>query len=284
MEDYVARVVSGELAVGALDPAIADSMLRLQAVVARTWAMAHLGRHARQGYDFCATTHCQVARAESAQLPANLPAIRRAVQATSGQVLLWGGRAIEAVFHADCGGATSSANAVWGGDGRPYLRPVEDQVCGRRADSAWRFVTNTHEARQALNADPRTAVGRRLDDLRVLEQDSSGRATLVALDGERSPIVRGEELRSVLVRHFGTPSVRSPLFSVRRQAGGWLFTGRGRGHGVGLCQQGAMARLRSGASVGAVLAAYYPGTELTPADVRATARRDGDPGRRGTGR
>ena len=122
---------------------------------------------------------------------------------------------------------------------------------------------------------PRTGVGKRLDSVSVVQADEAGRAELVALDGERSPLVRGEEFRSVLTRRFGANSIRSPRFVVRKEARSLSFAGRGRGHGAGLCQRGAIARLRSGATVEQVLATYYPGTVLvtvlTPAVTSVTA-------------
>lgn len=284
MEDYLTGVVSGELAVGALDPVIAGPMLELQAVVARTWAVAHRGRHAREGFDFCTTTHCQVMRADAEILPANRPAIRRAVEATRGWVLVHEGRPIDAVFHSDCGGSTGAADLVWGGQGRPYLRAVADEPCRRRASSAWRYSAADEDLRRALNADARTAVGERLDALRVLQHDDSGRVALVALDGARSPVVRGEQLRAVLARQFGPQSIRSPRYTIGRDGGRWVFTGRGRGHGVGLCQLGAMARLRAGAAVGAVLATYYPGSRLATPDERQTSAATAERGMRRTSR
>ncbi len=264
LEDYVAGVVAGELAVGALEADVAPRMLALQAIVARTWAAANRGRHAREGFDFCATTHCQVVRAERDILSANRPLIDRAVRDTAGQVLMAAGRPIDAVFHSDCGGATSGAESVWGGPGLPYLQPVADGTCARDPASAWTYRTTRELARTALNARERTAVGGRLHDIRVLERDGSGRATLVALDGERSPLVRGEELRAALTRQFGARSIRSPRFSITREGEALVFAGRGFGHGVGLCQRGALARLRAGASVEDVLLAYYRGARLQP--------------------
>jgi stage II sporulation protein D len=74
--------------------------------------------------------------------------------------------------------------------------------------------------------------------------------------------MRGEDLRAALTRAFGARSIRSTLFTVRREGDDLVFTGRGFGHGVGLCQAGALARVRAGATPGAVLRYYYPGTAL----------------------
>jgi stage II sporulation protein D len=114
----------------------------------------------------------------------------------------------------------------------------------------------------ALDADARTAVRGRLDSIDIVEADPAGRAGLVALTGARSPAVRGEELRLVLVRTFGPRSIRSPRFTVTRDGDTFVFEGKGIGHGAGLCQYGAMARLRAGATPAQVIAFYYPGTTI----------------------
>lgn len=265
LDTYVAGVVAGELAVGALPVEVAHRMLALQAIVARTWAAANVGRHARQGFDFCSTTHCQVMRAEEAVLAANRPLVAKSAADTRGQVLTHLGRPIDAVFHADCGGATSRADAVWGSAGHPYLRTVADPTCETDVTSAWSHAATRDEVRAALNTLPQTSVGSRLDGLRIVEVDEGGRAVLMSLEGERSPLVRGEEVRSALARQFGARSIRSTRFTVRREGNRFSFAGRGFGHGVGLCQRGALARLRAGAPVELVLRTYYPGTTLTAA-------------------
>lgn len=270
LERYVRGVVAGELAIGALPPGIAQRMLALQAIVARTWAAAHAGRHAREGFDVCTTTHCQVLREDREILAANVPPLDRAVDETAGVVLVFDGRPIDAVFHADCGGETAHASSIWGGEGRPYLQAVADPACGRNPASAWTYRVGREALRGALNAYRGTTVGGRLDDLQILAD--GGGARLVSVHGEQSPLVTAEELRGAVTRQFGARTVRSPRFSVRRDRDQFVFAGRGFGHGVGLCQHGAMARLREGAGVDAVLLAYYRGARLANSPARLSQR------------
>ena len=116
LEDYVAGVVPYEI--GASSP---DHALRVQAVVARTEAVTAGRRHADSGFDICATTHCQVYQGAAREL-AN-PAVRAAVLATAGEVLMYGGRLTGSNYHACCGGYTESAEALWKAD-IPYQRTV----------------------------------------------------------------------------------------------------------------------------------------------------------------
>jgi stage II sporulation protein D len=93
-----------------------------------------------------------------------------------------------------------------------------------------------------------------------MKRDGAGRAQLVALKGERAPVVRGEVFRAVLTRTFGFRALGSTRFDVVPSGGTFEFKGRGLGHGVGLCQVGAFARISAGATPSQVLAHYFPGT------------------------
>ena len=114
----------------------------------------------------------------------------------------------------------------------------------------------------ALNKDSRTKVGPALRGIQVLERDTAGRAERIALHGSQERIVRGEEFRDVLAQSFGGRAIKSTWFDVRRAGASYAFDGRGFGHGVGLCQAGALARVRAGAKLSAVLQQYFPGTRL----------------------
>ena len=94
---------------------------------------------------------------------------------------------------------------------------------------------------------------------RYLDRDQAGRAERIALGGAQERVVRGEVLREVLARAFGGRAIKSTWFDVRPERTLFVFEGRGFGHGVGLCQAGALARIRAGAKPAAVLQRYFPG-------------------------
>ena len=236
-------------------------MLEVQAIVSRTFALAP--RHSRQGFDFCSTSHCQVYEPGRSGQPSWALAASEAVRRTSGKVVWFERAPAQVVFHADCGGHTSAAREVWRGSPLPYLVALADDGPAEAAHGEWRFAPEPAQLLAALNADERTRVGNRLDRVDVLRRDDGGRAELVALDGERAPVVRGEELRTVLARAFGYRAFRSTRFHVVRTERGFEFTGQGFGHGVGLCQVGAYARIAAGASIADVLGYYFPGTKVT---------------------
>jgi stage II sporulation protein D len=185
-----------------------------------------------------------------------------AIRQTTGRVLWFDAAPASAFFHADCGGHTSRADDVWSGSGRPYLVSIADDGPAGKVHSSWKYEATRAALLRALNADPRTRVGARLDSLQVLERDGAGRAERIALHGAAERIVRGEELRDVLSTAFGARSVRSTWFNVERRGPTFVFEGRGFGHGVGLCQAGALARIRAGQRIPSILQTYFPGTKI----------------------
>ncbi|MCX6552038.1 MAG: SpoIID/LytB domain-containing protein [Acidobacteria bacterium] len=266
LDDYVLGAVRAELPPHALQNDVLIRLLQVQAIVSRTYALANLHRHEADGFDLCDSTHCQLYRAKLAAESRTDPAAR-AVADTHGQIITYEGRVIQALFHSSCGGHTTAASTVWGGADVPYLRPVPDWFCTRNTASGWQYATDGAALRRALNSEPRTSVGSRLTRIDVVERDPSGRAVLVSLDGDRTPMVRAEEFRSVMRRVFGQRSLRSTWFTVKRDGPQFVFTGVGYGHGVGLCQTGASERAQAGQSPADIIKHYFPGTRLQSASL-----------------
>ena len=267
LEDYVLGSVLAEVSPVDETAATTDRIFEIQAVIARTYATSRLGRHRDEGFDFCDTTHCQVydrARLATSRFAA---VARAAVERTSGRILTYSARPVEALFHSDCGGVTASADTVWGGPAVPYLRAQADDV-PEPAHRPWRFEASAAAVRDALAADPRTDVGRTLTRIEIATTDASGRASELTLSGERDLTVRGDTLRAVLNRRFGARAIQSTRLSLTRLGTRYVFEGTGFGHGVGLCQRGAAARVRRGDGVTDILLAYYPGTALLDAGSR----------------
>jgi len=262
LEEYAAAAALSEMHPDVADEASAERMFEVQVVLARTYALANRGRHSRDGFDLCSTTHCQLY--EPARLGTSRwgTIARHAGRMTAGELIWFGDAPARAVFHADCGGYTSDAAAVWGGGALPYLPAERDGGPADHAHAEWTFEAPAAALRAALNADPRTAIGTKLDRVETAGRDVSGRAEQIVLRGTRTFVVRGEVFRDAVTRAFGAKSLRSTLFTVKKTGAGFVFSGKGFGHGVGLCQAGAMARIRAGASVESVLAHYFPGTSL----------------------
>lgn len=265
LEEYVQVTALSEFAPAAGEAGLIERMLEVQSVVSRTYALAHRGRHSREGFDLCSSTHCQLFEPSRLRTSKWADASLEAARRTRNVVLLYGNMPADALFHADCGGRTSAASAIWGGGGFPYLRSAIDGGPAKKAHDSWRYEITRTALLRALNSDARTRVGERLDSIEVLDRDEAGRAGRVALHGRSDSVLRGEELRAILSRSLGPRSVRSTWFSVDQHGPTFVFSGRGFGHGVGLCQAGALARLRAGQDLRVVLKHYFPGTTLRTA-------------------
>lgn len=255
LDDYVAQVIAGEAQAGS-EPSALDAL----AIAARTYALANIGRHASEGFDLCDLTHCQVIRPVTRESAAS-------ARRTAGRYLLDRGKPAEIFYSASCGGHTERASAAWkGAVDRSYLPARRDPAC--EEGPQWRNeVTPT-----ALLAALRTG-GFRGDTIRgvaVTSRTESGRVAWLRVDGVTPAEVSGENLRTLVGRTLGFQYLRSTLFDVSRSGRGFVFVGRGAGHGVGLCVRGSVARAHGGASVEAILREYYPG--LTFATLSAEGR------------
>lgn len=266
LEEYALGAALAEVSPVNETPATVARIFEVQAVLARSYAAAHVGRHRADGYDLCDNTHCQMydpARIRSSRFSA---VARAAVERTAGVILSFGPRPAEALFHADCGGYTAASDAIWGGAPVPYLRAMP-HACRSASHRAWSFTIQRDELRAVLNRDNRSRVGATLDNVSVRRRDVSGRATEIALTGADLRTVRGEDLRAVLNRQLGDKTILSTRFSIRAAGAAFTFQGTGFGHGVGLCQIGAAAHARQGASVKDIFGTYFRGAELKKAST-----------------
>ncbi len=243
LEIYVARVLAGEGEARATDAA-----QQALAVAIRTYAAANAGRHGRDGFDLCDSTHCQVLRAST-------PATRSAALASAGRVLTFNGQPAEVFYSASCGGQSERASDVWPGADYPYLQAGEDDV--HAGDPVWTIEIPLRRVQQALRRAGFD--GARLRGVEVQERSSSGRVTRLRLVGLRPDIIAGDEFRLAI----GANELRSTAFELRVEGDTLRFTGRGFGHGVGLCVIGAGRRALRGETVEAILAKYFPGLMLT---------------------
>ena len=267
LSQYVRGAVLGEVPIASLPAEAAKTMAEVQAILARTYAVHNLGRHAAEGFDLCSTTHCQVYRDVSTQLSPSQLLVDRIVSRTRAIVVVHDGNPIEALFHANCGGATSPAGSIWGGLSPPYLRGIRDEFCLVGDNASWTFTVSRENLRNALNNDGRMAVGERLRSINILRRDAAGRAVEVMIDGSHSHIARGEVIRALIAKKFGWAAFKSSRFDVTEYADRFLFSGSGHGHGAGLCQTGAMERARAGHDSARILRDYYPGTTLRPYNI-----------------
>lgn len=266
LEAYVAGVVNAEM--GRRPPGDSEAVYA-QAIISRTVAVRALGRYRVRGYDVVSTVSDQAYGGVGTETAMGWEAVR----ATRAQVLTYNGAVIEAFFHSTCGGRTEAVDAVFSGGAQPYLQSVSDRDANGQAFCAlsprfrWREEWTGETVSQMLR-DGRVGGGGPIADLQVGARSPSGRVTeLVAVAGGRAVPIEGQQTVRQLLRASDGGWIRSTQFSLQVTRGGGRIVravaeGGGNGHGVGMCQWGAVGRARAGADHQAILAAYFPGTEI----------------------
>jgi len=273
VEAYLRGVVPRELGVrGAGDRAA----LEAQAVAARSYAVARIGNTTR-AYDVAASTTDQVyggVDAENAVADA-------AVAATEGLVLTYNGRVVSAPYHSTCGGSTAAADEIWRSQNEPYLQRVSDRIPGTdryycdiaprfRWERSWRADSLTTVVERYLRSYAQVPPGN-VGEVRRVDVDSktpSGRVAALWVETSRGRYrLRGNDIRYVLrspsgellnSTYFSPEVVSSPDGRLTRLT----VRGLGYGHGVGMCQWGAIGRARAGQDFRTILRTYFPGTTV----------------------
>lgn len=260
LESYVSGVVEPEL--GALE--YQPEVLKAQVVAARSYILAMKGHRHGRGYEFCDTQHCQMYQGISKRQSY----IEYVVEPVRGQTLLYKDAPIAAFYHHSCGGATSNIRDVWPIASVPYLRAVPEttkSLCHLSKAYAWRCAMS----REAL-----TALFRRmgwldrqetLEGLQIVNKDTSGRVKTLLIQSKKPRRVPVARFRHALNQSMGQERLKSALFTVTRDGDRFIFKGRGWGHGVGLCQEGAKEMAMNGKTYQDILAHYFPGAVLSPA-------------------
>ena len=268
LEDYVRGVVAVE---GSMETE--PDALKALAIAVRTYALRNLGRHSREGYDFCNSTHCERYRPAGADSESYVsPLIRAAVEATQGQTLRDERNELaDSYFSASCGGATANLTTLWGGNAPRYLQGVRDEYCANEAHSKWKDTISRAQLLKALQSDQRTNVGEQLVNLSVRRSDASGRAELIAIEGNRRLTVKGWDFKIIVGRALGWNLLKSSRFEIARSGANFIFRGSGFGHGLGLCQEGAHVMAERGASYQQILTKYFPSTHIATNNGAASA-------------
>ncbi len=240
VDDYISGVVRSEAGEGRN-----IEYLKSQAVLVRTYLYKNSARHLIDGYNLCDDTHCQAFRGITSDT-----SIIRATALTRDLVVAdRDSNLIFSVFHSNCGGETSVSEGVWL-RGASYLKKVTDPYCISSHNATWRKSIPVAEWTEYLH-----------------------RAGYIPVQGKKvnynfSQLTRLEDYR---IGTFTIPfrqirndlSLRSSFFSVRVMNDSVILRGRGYGHGVGLCQEGAMVMGSKGFNFRQIIEFYFSGVIIT---------------------
>jgi stage II sporulation protein D len=247
IEDYLKGVITSEVPSDWHAEA-----LKAQAVASRTYALYEKRTAGNRAYHILATVKSQVYNGGSGEQSSGL----RAVRETAGLIIAYRGEIIPAFYHSSCGGQTENAGELWGID-EPYLRGVDCECQEAIRDGLWEKRISTVRIAEALRRQ-----GLRLGDILGMDIKGitpAGRVKNVVIrDQSGEKLVPAERFRAAV----GNTLVPSVFFELEMSEGEAVFSGRGNGHGVGLCQWGAEEMAESGRDFKFILSHYYPGTSL----------------------
>jgi len=236
LDKYIAGVVQSEGG-----PKATLEYYKTQAVLCRTYAISNFIRHTDEGFNLCDGVHCQ---AYFSMADKN-PLIPDAALATKGVVIVDSSNMlITAAFHSNCGGQTENSERVWLLY-KPYLRSVSDPYCQNQHNSYWeKTITlgawKDYLVKQGFSGD----LNYEPSYFNFIQYERKLYYKL------RTDSVELKKIRTDF-------KLKSTFFSIQADGGSLVFRGRGYGHGVGLCQEGAMQMSRLGYSYSEIINFYY---------------------------
>jgi stage II sporulation protein D len=237
LEQYLYSVLGAEMS-----PTFPAEALKAQAVAARTYAIYRSQSTSQKLFDVDNSQASQVYRGLSSE--ANTT--QAAVNATLGQIMTYSGKPILAVFHSASGGHTENVEDIWS-NRVPYLRGVPDYDLGTPGYE-WSKTFTTSELNNSLKMN-------KIDSIVPDRTTQFGSVVSLKIIGDRSQTLTGSQVRTAL-------KLRSLRFTIAPTPTGFIFNGRGYGHGVGLSQWGAYNMAQQGTTYSSILAHYYSGVDL----------------------
>lgn len=242
LDNYIAGVVQAESGRRSF-----QEFYKVQAILARTFALSHLQKHAPEGFNLCDHTHCQAYFGKTTELD-----IMKAVTETKGKVVVDDNlNLIDAAFHSNSGGQTANSEDVWGSR-LSYLRSVNDSFSTKMPNAKWERKMAKEDWLSYLKLKHNYPI-----------QDSNARwLALTFKQDSRKPFLEANNVRVPLKNVRTDLQLKSTFFSVVAVGDTVIFKGRGFGHGVGMCQEGAMRMAKLGYKCPEVINFYYQKTQL----------------------
>ena len=239
MESYIAGVVKAEGGSGRH-----QEYFKTQAVIARTYMYGHLNRHSFDGFDLCDDVHCQAFNGITDD-----SLIIRAALETKNQVIIGpDSQPITAAFHSNCGGETLASENLWL-RGHSYLKKVKDPYCTSSRNSRW---SKSKSVRDWIDYLKKSGMPSAQADNALLNFNQPVRMINYKAGSFSIPF---NQIRTDL-------GLRSSFFSVKVSGDSVILNGKGYGHGVGLCQEGAMVMALKGFDYRKIIGFYYNGVTM----------------------
>ncbi len=245
MENYLSGVVESEGGGGK-----ELEYYKVQAIMCRTYVLKNLSRHKDEGFSVCDRVHCQAYHS----MLRFTPKIREAVKATNDLILVDDHSDIAGTyFHANCGGQTSEASQVWNND-IAYLKTFKDTFCVYTKQATWEKRISQQQWADFLVNKYNYPLYDTVYGPMLFTFNQPDRLAFY-----HSPVL-GIPLRDIRTEF----QLKSTYFSCYPEGLEVVIRGKGFGHGVGLCQEGAMKMAKYGFSYQQISLYYFPGLKLIP--------------------
>ncbi len=242
-QEYLAGVVEAESGTKA-----AKEYYKSQAIICRTYALQKWNRHKKDGFNLCDGVHCQAYKG----LSTADRTIKKSVKKTKNLVILDGNnRLIEALFSANCGGQTNNSEMVWSSE-IPYLRSIKDPYCIDQRQAKWEKTISVQKFKNLLTQKGINLPGNISADAFAFKQPNR----------LKYYTINSQQIKLTTIR-YGL-RLRSTFFEIEPVGKNLQFHGRGYGHGVGMCQEGAMNMAKKGKNYKEIIKFYYTGVKIKP--------------------
>lgn len=231
--------------------------LKAQAIAARTFALYQARQSKLQPYDLRSDVYSQVYGGSASEKWATT----KAVNLTRSKVLTYNGALFPTYYHATCAGSTEDASSLWNIN-LPPLKGVKCNYCAASPHYKWTKELPLKDIESALRKSGYKIGGIR--SVTILSRNRSGRADKLEIKDNAgvSVILTAKDFRQLV----GPNEIRSTKFDLSVRNDKLVVTGRGWGHGVGMCQWGAYGLSKKGRTAEEILRFYYPGTKVMPLD------------------
>ncbi|MCX7862885.1 MAG: SpoIID/LytB domain-containing protein [Bacteroidales bacterium] len=242
MDNYICGVVESESGYQ-----VSKEFYKTQAILCRTFALENIGKHYSEGFHLCDGVHCQAYKGKNYSLSYH-SIISEAVTETHDLVIVDSSNmVITAAFHANCGGQTVNSEDVWGKP-KSYLRSVTDNYCQYQRNSQWEKSISMNEWQQfLLNNYPQLATKNYSWSFYQTTRKGYFR-------------INNDSIWLRKVREYF--QLRSTFFSIYQHNDSIVFKGKGFGHGVGLCQDGAIQMAKKGFNAIDIIRFYYKNVKI----------------------
>jgi len=243
LDNYIAGVTEAEAGSKST-----QEFYKVQAILARTFALAHINKHITEGFSLCDQVHCQAYYGKPRDL-----SIFNAIEETKGKVVVDDNlNLIVAAFHSNSGGQTANSEDVWGSRTN-YLRSINDSFSVRMPNARWE--------RKMLTEDWLTYL--KLKHNYPTEKDDAKTVALNFKQEERKVYLECSNSKVPLKNVRQDLQLKSTFFSIHElNKDSIIFVGRGYGHGLGMCQEGAMKMSKLGYKYPDILNFYYKNIRL----------------------